>query len=1588
MFLLFPKGELSELGEILNFLDQEAAVSQKPVKIKKTVMHEEQSTSLSSGAPLLPPTPVRKDIELAAKDLQAVFGLVPPRPLFPVEESARSTYSNTAAPKIATDILPPVPPITSSAPQSKVAPTNAPTNRSGAAPVSNQPRGPHRGRAEYAMQDSKKESSSEGEESGDDDDDNWRKRRQNMRQKVDMKPAEEAVPGGGGKIWGAYSAKNTSTTVGTVREASEDILEVVKAIQEREDAVASEDGEESEEEQVASSKEPKNISVSQHEDAELNMEVKGIKQIAEKIVEVVDTATTIVSTDATVPAAADIAPAAPSTPVKHVASSEVVVESPTTPSVSGSLSGSLLGQGRRAKGGSKGIMSSSTRATARPSATVVAAPVAEDKVETEEVTSVSTIPEPTVVETAAIDVITPSTTVEPAVQEPLVEEPIPQVDPYEQLVKQKLVVNANSYSKPLSPFPYTSFSDKYSGAKVDIQGYNGAEVDGSLHSILTVSISTKLFATTGLHSDVLLIRLVEFLVMKFMNEMKLIGLWKFHHNGQEENDIRCRLVFQSRTPTHLSANNTISAAYWSEEFSTMTVGDLMIDQRLAEWLNFAVVGRGEGEQSTSTHVNLAKLKVNDLLEISDFFNHPQRILSILQEANTPLHQGIVFPDSMDSVDHRYRLLQSLDPLHSTVTCILKDYLIADEDEMQVGLLTNLMEQVEESGMRLLGLRLVYLSSEDTAWKKHTSHHDLHFTSATLKTAAESSKVTKEPVWIPALCFAFSTTKATMNGGDRIRAILGPEDPILAKKTDPASIRACFGVNRDQNVAYSLPFAREKIAQELSFWFAPNSDVTHVSSKAHTLVMPSSRLVTIGVKILSKGADPSTVASSTSTTTANALALLRLQKSIVFDHILDKFQEFGLLDDFQTTNATAFASHFYSLSSAATVQNGVTVRHQSSTSSHSSSSQCFIASFTSLVSDLCIHKYWHELVAIVNEEVKKANSLLCPAGSVEVDDAGYCVHVALHYSSDSTGAIDVAPAAQTGSRLASLQAAKAVPKEDYKSHEDIGLSDTVVVQVLEPVVEDVSHHQHHAVASSWTQKVLNLLNLFPSTCHVQVLGAKTIKIASPSNDNLPNAPSIVRHKTLLVIRGYQIIENIDYVLQELQTSSAPNSPAMSSGAHKKFDSHPAVPSVFPITFSKGKKALELIFQEFAPQSLYLDLALQDLIDYVPLSQSFLQASTTPVTAPSESEATSSEITVERSIESIAKALFPPGNFQAIGLVILPWAPPIASSSSGSGRHTDTVYTRNLSRVLTRLEKEGFTILSVQSVKDLDRSILYELIEENRKEFLHQMNGSQVFAPLSPSKQSGSVAIPSSTSNAVQTQPVSATIVMTLRKSALLKLKTIMGPVFDDQLALVNYPRSLAALLASLAPSPAVSLPLSLNFDSSYSSSANSVASTMKLPVLLPVLTCRQNESVIRRYLSDYLPLFHQLQNKALLVDPYSPLELLEATMGDDGDKDEDEESRKRREEEVVKVVNQFMHTDSILEKRVSMLKSPKFVVNTKETADSLQVKTTNIAAIVITNALIQHHGLGVILETLHREGLWVSITIITHSVFCDGRFISF
>ena len=109
------------------------------------------------------------------------------------------------------------------------------------------------------------------------------------------------------------------------------------------------------------------------------------------------------------------------------------------------------------------------------------------------------------------------------------------------------------------------------------------------------------------------------------------------------------------------------------------------------------------------------------------------------------------------------------------------------------------------GLYLNGLRWVYLDRDEVS----KTDKNLSFATTEYLQAAKPAAV---------LVLALRGAEATR----RVESILGPRDPVLAKRTDPSSVRAELGVDRERNVALLVPSAsgnpHASSSKELAWWF--------------------------------------------------------------------------------------------------------------------------------------------------------------------------------------------------------------------------------------------------------------------------------------------------------------------------------------------------------------------------------------------------------------------------------------------------------------------------------------------------------------------------------------------------------------------------------------------------------------------------------------------------------------------------------------------------------------------------------------------------------------------------------------------------
>ena len=158
-----------------------------------------------------------------------------------------------------------------------------------------------------------------------------------------------------------------------------------------------------------------------------------------------------------------------------------------------------------------------------------------------------------------------------------------------------------------------------------------------------------------------------------------------------------------------------------------------------------------------------------------------------------------------------------------VTCILKPYLT--RDNAGISTFNRFMRACEENGFRLVALRSAFVSE---SWL--LSHKEIirilpsWFQGAVHTKSGQNSdffglatvKPSNEPM---ATLLTISFYHSCSFAARKMQELLGPEDPTLARRTDPNSIRALLGdtEDRNRNVAYPVSGVPERSNQETKFW---------------------------------------------------------------------------------------------------------------------------------------------------------------------------------------------------------------------------------------------------------------------------------------------------------------------------------------------------------------------------------------------------------------------------------------------------------------------------------------------------------------------------------------------------------------------------------------------------------------------------------------------------------------------------------------------------------------------------------------------------------------------------------------------------
>ena len=924
--------------------------------------------------------------------------------------------------------------------------------------------------------------------------------------------------------------------------------------------------------------------------------------------------------------------------------------------------------------------------------------------------------------------------------------------------------------------------------------------------------------------------------------------------------------------------------------------------------------------------------IADFLHIRDSMTAP--LMSDLEFFSLPLSNDLLAPHLQSNLAGGETDASILVRAKDIAVCAIKSHVLVGANLLRPDggvvssckVLTALVSQAERAGLRLCGMRLVHLNALELFEFEH--HCSVPAYTRPVPPADPAGNHAHNPHVLPVLCLAFhssshtaasepasqvasAATKNTINtcpqsAANILRNLLGPEDSSLARKTDPLSLRAVYGTSKEHNLAYPLPHSADRLYKETAFWFGGRPIPTDVSRCVALLRVAAPRQVHIGVTLQT----PRDALDASSASQLSALQAAAMRS------VCDRFDVVGKMTAFTCFNS-ATSSRVSTKSSTVSHTDAKSVEEVTTEDSTASMSSLQLRwTFESHVGDA----FLAHCAAVVQTKVTAAGAAFTSPWHVEVS-----------WSSVATAVGASEGSHLSGSRLVALEMVKKVSEDDLKSHEDVGLPDVVVVTIGDAV------SMPRSTSESPVTVLTSLLAMLPRTCEATLVAVKS-----------------VHHGAGLtcVLRGYQILENVDYAVTEVQRVASGGAspgkvvPAKVAPSSKAANDRSIQSNLCDtLKIHRGKRALEMIFTEFPLNSLYCDLAVRDLHTYVPLPS--LQrtglswhAQATAVSAAavySSSQLTTESTTGDALLSTPAQylqALYPPGVFTAVGVLVVPWL----SDSA--------VMTRNIARIMARLEKDNFAVLEMKAVASLSAELIKQLYQENCAEY---SSSAKVASGISTAEGGLNESALEELVHRLASR--NAVVILVRRRSALLQLKSTIGPVYSTEVAEAQYPRSLVCLIHSLGGS---------------AHATKSKVTGVEIPLILPTLSCASAQ----RALQEVFPHFyadHKVQMAALSLNALSEASLVGVS---DSANIEHVEERVENTGEVNGLPVQVPRVPRI--NTISPVSATTGEASENELVllPDTAVKHVDIAGVVVTHALLQEVGIGHLLEALHREGLVV------------------
>ena len=142
---------------------------------------------------------------------------------------------------------------------------------------------------------------------------------------------------------------------------------------------------------------------------------------------------------------------------------------------------------------------------------------------------------------------------------------------------------------------------------------------------------------------------------------------------------------------------------------------------------------------------------------------------------------------------------------------------------------SLLRRCEECGLTLVGVQTFYVPKPDLLSPNHRRQ---------LPADLIKSSRSEEAHLVVLALHGSQIDAIDVHASELFRDLLGPDDPFLAKQTDPLSMRAIYGESRERNIGLSIPVTTRNIGKDLRSWFGVDHSALPASADSGaTLLSP-------------------------------------------------------------------------------------------------------------------------------------------------------------------------------------------------------------------------------------------------------------------------------------------------------------------------------------------------------------------------------------------------------------------------------------------------------------------------------------------------------------------------------------------------------------------------------------------------------------------------------------------------------------------------------------------------------------------------------------------------------------------------------